>query len=145
MREIKFRGYCKEYNEWFYGFGIWDKKNEVRIVYETSPKAEYPLMCESYEVEKDSVGQFTGLKDCNGREIYEGDILKSSRGRGSYTGVIRHNSSYAGFEIKIIKTPAGCEWQIGDSLPLTELNINEAEYEVIGNIYENSELLGDLQ
>ena len=82
--------------------------------------------------------QYTGLKDKKGFEIYEGDILKDNRG---YIGNVGYNSLYARFEIKVIKTPAGAEWQIGDDFSLDELNIANSEYKIIGNIYENSELL----
>ena len=84
--------------------------------------------------------QYTGLKDKNGKEIYVGDILKSES--GAWLCEVRDSPSFAGFDFKLIKAPAGCEWQIGDNFLLSELRINEARYEVIGNIYENSELLG---
>lgn len=147
MREIKFRGYCKEYNEWFYGFGIWDKKNEVRIAYGTSPKAEYPLMCESYEVEKDSVGQFTGLKDCKGREIYEGDIVADILdGEILMVGDIQFDCGTFGVEWVDFKKNKSMVGAWGQKHNLRRLDDDIADrMEVIGNIYENEKLLRDLK
>lgn len=69
--------------------------------------------------------QFTGLLDKNGKEIYEGDILtgKSSTGRDKYW--------------TMVWADRGC-WEAS---PNNEYNINWKGWEVIGNIYENPELL----
>lgn len=129
-REIKFRAYT-------FGEGL--KKSMCRV--KKIDFSDGEITCEhdyKFKFGEFKLMQYTGLKDCKGKEIYESDILK---GHGGYVGRVRYNSSYGRFEIKIDKTTIGCEWQIDDSFPLTELNINGCEYKAIGNIYENSELL----
>jgi uncharacterized phage protein (TIGR01671 family) len=125
MREIKFRA--------------WDKQASVMlpdvmtgnnlVIYAIEPeeaKFEWDYMDRDVAV----LMQYTGLKDCNGAEIYEGDIvLWPDQGEFSFTAVVKwdHHSYY--MDIITWHDNASFDDQDGPEL------------EVIGNIYENPELL----
>lgn len=84
-----------------------------------------------YKVDKDTVGQYTGLHDKNGKEIYEGDIVKYRDSRGQHIEkVIFDKGCFY----------AGMHW--GSSTRVAPKLINPRITEVIGNIYDNPELLG---
>lgn len=81
--------------------------------------------------------QFTGLKDKNGKEIYEGDIIKFHDDFQSYTGVVTYMNTYGCF---VIMTEGKHEYQF-DYIEEWYCELNELE--VIGNKYESKELLGE--
>lgn len=122
MREIKFRGKRVEDNEWIFGYYVVTCDSN-RIIYE-----DYEgFYCEE-EVIPESVGQYTGLIDKKYMEIYEGDIVKVAWHYGSDIGTVKYIRS--GFFVSGMKRHT--------SIPLGGFS---ATSEIIGNIYENPELL----
>ncbi|MCM3492869.1 YopX family protein [Paenibacillus lactis] len=127
MREYKFRGRSIEPlvgdDQWLYGFG-------VHVVELTDGGKECWLYTENgpYQVDPETVGQYTGLPDRNGKEIYEGDIVRGATDIfNQFTGKV----VYAG--ARYVVDGIGKYAKIREELP--------SSYEVIGSIYDNPDLL----
>ena len=127
MREIKFRGISIVEDKWVYGSLLTNKDGtEPRICVQTIEK---DLVTENILkfVHLNTVGQFTGLRDKNGKEIYEGDIIVHASGSSIMYIVEWHNTELVGKQIGS-SSYAGISYWIDTT-------------EVIGNIYDNPELL----
>ena len=126
MREIKFRAKPIEMEDWVYGFGV------MTVEY-VDGSFSYHLYSNGgdYVVDPETVGQYPEIKDKNGVEIFEGDIvIREIFARGAY------NEDFIG-EVKMYEG----RWWIdngNDAVPLwTEIE----ELSILGNIYQNPELL----
>jgi len=131
MREIIFRAKRKDNGEWVYGFltKMWgvlyiiDKCNE-NIAYEIIPE---------------TVGQYSGLFDKNSKMIFEGDIVKTKEfGKDSGNGVNFNDFDF----FEVIYSSAA--FVVNNSKRMFYIPKGE-KYEVIGNIYDNPELLEEKQ
>ena len=81
--------------------------------------------------------QSTGLKDKNGKEIFEGDVVKYKSGCYTYTEEVAYKKNFAGFGVRDANTDIIFTfWVLAENVDLSSL-------EVIGNIYQNPELLGE--
>lgn len=129
MKEILFRGKRVDNGEWVDGDlihrQIWGRA--LAIIRISDDGFEH---YEEYEVIPESVGQFTGLTDKNGNKIFEGNIVKVT------TGIEGYKSTY---HSAIQEVKYNAESGIAVFLPFD--NSDMVEVEVIGNIYDNPELL----
>lgn len=132
MREIIFKGKSKESGEWIYGVPCYfdDSRHIVKYLY--NAEGGYVVGAESEEVIPDTIGQYTGLKDKNGTKIFEGDIVTGLFDfELSINAVVEFRDGAFGLLAN--------QHNVEHFHPFTSLcNI---EYEVIGNIHDNPELL----
>lgn len=126
IREIKFRGKRIDTGKWVYGYYYSECGNTY--IFEDRQKESMTRRNVVYSVKEDTIGQYTGLKDRNGKEIYEGDLLLSV---GMVWKVVYHEN-LASF---VLCT----EYGRGNS-PLGEM-IRSFDFKIIGNIHDNPELL----
>lgn len=143
MREIKFRAWDKDETQWLNikHFGFDDKELwYVQAIDENEKDIDPPYFVEYNEIE---LMQYTGLKDKNGKEIYEGDILQTTQYPCSpvddYVLVVEYDiDRFWGVRtMKANATVRGISNGIADGL----YEFLDEELEVIGNIYENPELI----
>jgi uncharacterized phage protein (TIGR01671 family) len=133
MRTIKFRAKHQYEHNWVYGSLLTDAEDNYSIICTPECVIE-PLY--RVLVDEDTVGQFTGLYDVDGKEIYEGDILNFGNGN-THIFVVYWNESLCSFCLREY-TRTG-EFQGGCSLG--EMLHLVSGVKVIGNIHDNPELL----
>ena len=145
MREILFRGKSIKTNQWIYGgFHIWEKRqvcalsndslkvDEISYVITVNSFADWnmPRTMQAVEVIADTVGQYTGLTDRNGRKIFEGDIVN----------ILTENEEFG-----IITYDDGGFFVDASTFSVDFMNnINGSDIEVIDNIHDNPKALKNL-
>lgn len=132
MRTILFRGKRIDNGEWAYGFyvhvplGRFEKdEHMIQTIH------KYGKIAQLYDVNSETVGQFTGLTDKNGKKIFEGDICKTYSVDDGFQieRVDFINGSFAFINLVLLPLPVG--------------DMNSDYIEIIGNIYDSPELLGE--
>lgn len=118
MRQIKFKVFDSKEKTWIWNLGM--KKNNV--------------LCDGTEEGRFKIMQFTGLHDSNGKEMYEGDVvaLKTS------DNMIKYYIHYYDGEFRLIHKNG--IWGRISQLIVAKIKF-DLEFEVIGNIHDNPELI----
>ena len=151
IREVIFRGKRTDSGEWVYGYytkaRYFLNKKEMHIIFE--PDVEAFPHCEftGYEeVLSETIGQYTGLTDKNGKRIFEGDILDVSSDV-AYGGVAVHRLGYF-----VVEFHNGCFMKSALDDPQLSFFDNAKRkglyhfistdiHKIVGNIYDNPEIL----
>ena len=149
MREILFRG-KDQYNDWIYGYlcqyrgdSIADNGGDLLddsdyYIRDWTEKIDTGFYGCNYKVRPSTVSQYTGLTDKDGRKIFEGDIIK----------IVPYSDYSDDYSISKVYSYNGvfCVDYRGDDFDSTALGFLEdylpdGDFEVIGNIHDNPELL----
>lgn len=145
MREIKFRALsmCKG-EHWLYG----DIRHYAHNPHTEKWTIHDPAIGIETDIDETTIGQFTGLKDKNDKEIYEGDIIYSEFPDGSKTNCLlgwdEENSCFGLMdEYNYRSKLEGYDFPKFENAIFYNFRKHSKKFEVIGNIYDNPDLLKD--
>ena len=127
-REILFRGKRLDNGEWVTGRLITDDRDGKEFIVcsigyhweEDNGSTNRCMECFGFEVDPETVGQYTGVNDCASVKIFEGDVFSDG-------------SICVMFKTRIVKVWASGDWE--------DLDLTETQDVIIGNIHDNPELL----
>lgn len=144
MREIKFRAKDTLERNWYVGSYMFTNDNTNNPFrsgpFKESHRIIFYSSCDwnlggwnDVEIDPSTLGQYTGLKDKNGKEIYEGDIVKSIGGKIGYVVFLAQEMGY-------VVVWDNCDTRLGHRNRGGGYG-DDLSIEVIGNIYDNPELI----
>lgn len=153
MREILFRGKRIEDGQWVeghYHFANWYLPPSMEIV----DRTHYILQIghgDADKIDPETVGQYTGLTDKNGKKIFEGDIIKSDNGKQAAVSVIKFGEYYPKMFYKMLdmfdpgrRHLPSCGFYAESIDKHEEMILFQSPcVEIIGNIHDNPDLLDE--
>ena len=138
MREILFRGKRTDNGEWIYG----DLIQNVDCIKIREQEKDVKHIAKSFEIDPETIGQFTGLTDKNGKKIWEGDIVKATV---SYNNAFQDRVDVKTNIYEVKYHEKYCYFYLARKQNNLLFDGNWSYYlkeiEVIGNIHDNSEIL----
>lgn len=132
MRTIKFRGKTHGNGKWYYGSLVYSNEINAAIYFQIGRGLVKRI--DWVYVIPETIGQFTGLYDCNGNKIYEGDIVEWEKDGLMYVVKFWNGMFYASVK--------ECNDGIFGGFPLHALTKHDdRKCKIAGNIHDNPELL----
>lgn len=142
-KEILHRAKRTDTGEWVEGYYVKLKLTGTAYILpgdaEVEPCKKGILQFVCYQVDPETVCRYTGMDDVKKRKIFEGDIVncKEKRGAAFWHCRVVWNDVWARFDVIAMD----CSFPMCLDECDGEISINGSDYEVIGNIYDNQELL----